>query len=410
MYKAIKIKDNVYWVGALDYTMKQFHGYNTQRGTTYNAYLILDEKITLVDTVKAPFTQEMIERISSVIDPSKIDVLISNHVEMDHSGALPEIMKLCPNATIVTVGPSGVNGLKAHYGDHYKFHAIKSNDSYSIGKRTFHFVTTPLLHWPDNMVTYESYDKILYSNDGFGQHLCTNSRYCDELEEDVVYFEAKKYYANILMCYGSEAKKAINIVNTLDIKMILPSHGVIYRKARHIKKIIDLYTKWSDVPTTDEALIAYDSMWHSTEKMANAINEVLTNMGIKTHVYDLKSTHPSDIISDVLDCKYIFVGSPTLNGQMMPTVAGFLTYLKGLSPRNRMALGFSSYGWNNKAIPNICKDLTECGFTLFEEQGVSFQYIPTDLQLLKLQEKIKTYFAYKKPICINVPEPEDIEE
>ena len=388
MYKAVKINDNVYWVGALDYSLRSFHGYNTQRGSTYNAYLILDKTITLVDTVKAPFAEQMIERIKSVIDPSKIELLISNHVEMDHSGSIPAIVKYNPKMRIATAAGSGVSGLRAHYGNDLNLEPIRTNSTLNIGERTFHFVTTPLLHWPDNMVTYEEHDKILYSNDGFGQHLCTNKRWDDEVDWSVIEFEAKKYYANILLCYGKEALKAVNVVKTLDIDMILPSHGVMYRK--HVKDIIAKYESWATQTDAEDALIVYDSMWHSTEKMADAINESLTEMGIRTHFYDLKGTHPSDIISDLIDSKYVIVGSPTLNNQILPTVAAFLCYIKGLSPKNKICYAFGSYGWNNKGLLVLNKELAECGFKSLDEKGFAVSYIPNEEKLNELKLKIKT--------------------
>ena len=196
--KAVQIKEGIYWVGALDWHVRNFHGYTTDRGATYNAYLIMDEKITLIDTVKAPFAAEMLERISDVVDPAKIDYIISNHVEMDHSGALPKLLKVCPNATIVTSSPNGIKGLTAHYGD-YSYQPVKSGDSLSIGKRTLSFVSTPMLHWPDNMVVYCPEERALFSNDAFGQHYCTSCRFDDETDLAIPLFEAKKYYANLVM-------------------------------------------------------------------------------------------------------------------------------------------------------------------------------------------------------------------
>lgn len=205
---AIQIKDGIYWVGALDWHLRNFHGYTTNRGATYNAYLIIDEKVALIDTVKAPFSRELLERIRSIIDPSRIDYIISNHVEMDHSGALPALMEACPNATVVTSAPSGVKGLTAHYGPH-NYMAVKNNDTLSLGKRSLSFVTTPMLHWPDNMVTWCPEEKILFSNDAFGQHYCTNTRFDDDSDFCETMQEAKKYYANIIMCYGKAGRRCL---------------------------------------------------------------------------------------------------------------------------------------------------------------------------------------------------------
>ncbi len=382
--KAVQIKEGIYWVGAIDWNIRNFHGYQTGRGSTYGAYLIIDEKITLIDTVKASFTDEMMDRISDIISPAAIDIIISNHVEMDHSGALPAICKRCPNAAVYTSGPNGVKGLTAHYGgDHYL--PVKSNDTLSLGKRTLSFVATPMLHWPDNMVTYCPEEKILFSNDAFGQHLATTERFDDETDIAVVIEEARKYYANIIMCYGKQAHSAWEIVKGLDIELIAPSHGVIWRK--HIAEILDAYEKWSDNQPETGAVIVYDSMWHSTEKMAVVIADAFAGNGIPARLYDLKENHHSNIVPAVLTSKYIAVGSPTLNNQMMPSVAGFLCYLKGLSPKNRETFAFGSYGWGGQSISLIEKELEACGFHLCTE-GIKINYIPTKEQLENIYEQI----------------------
>lgn len=375
--KAIKIRDDIYWVGAIDWTIRNFHGYNTGRGTTYGAYLIIDDKITLIDTVKADYSDEMLSRIRSVVPLENIDIIISNHVEMDHSGALPAIRKHCPNAAIYTSGPSGVKGLTAHYGtDSYL--PVKSGDTLSIGKRTLSFVATPMLHWPDNMVTYCPEEKILFSNDAFGQHLATSERFDDELSLSMVLDEAKRYYGNIIMCYGRQAQAAWKIVSELELEMIAPSHGVIWRK--HIQEILDAYKLWSENSPSGGAIVVYDSMWHSTEKMAKVISEAFNDCGLSTKLYDLKGNHHSNIVPDLLTCKYIAVGSPTLNGQMMPLVSSFLCYLKGLSPKERHAFAFGSYGWSGQGIDYVEHALEECGFHICMDK-VRVNYIPSQEQL-----------------------------
>ena len=383
---AIQIKDGIYWVGALDCHLRNFHGYTTNRGATYNAYLIIDEKVALIDTVKAPFSRELLERISSIIDPSRIDYIISNHVEMDHSGALPALMEACPNATVVTSAPSGVKGLTAHYGPH-NYMAVKNNDTLSLGKRSLSFVTTPMLHWPDNMVTWCPEEKILFSNDAFGQHYCTNTRFDDDSDFCETMQEAKKYYANIIMCYGKQAAGAWKIVKEMEPEMIAPSHGVIWRS--HVADILNAYEHWrSSVPEAG-ALIVFDSMWHSTETMAQTIAEAFTEKGEPVKLFDLKQTHISDIVVSLLDCKYVAVGSPTLNNNMLPTVAAFLCYMKGLSPKNRQAFSFGSYGWGGQANGQIEEELKKCGFDICLET-LKIQYIPSEEQLKELSEKIKS--------------------
>ncbi len=314
-------------------------------GITYNAYLIMDEKITLVDTTKKPFASELIERISQIVDPSKIEVLIANHVEMDHSGSIPAIMEFAPEAAIYACAPLGVNGLKAHYGDKYNYVGVKTGDTLNIGKRTLTFVQTPMVHWPDNMVTYSAYDKILFSNDAFGQHITTSKRFDSDNPYHLVMAQAKKYYANIVQPYSPQANKALQAVKELDIDIIAPSHGVIWKD--HIQDILAAYDKWTTRQVEEKCVIVFDSMWHSTETMARAIASGVTAAGVEVHLYDLKENPQSDIMTQLLDSKYVFIGSPTLNSHMMPNVAGFMTYLKGLSPdnSNRHAVAFGSYGW-----------------------------------------------------------------
>lgn len=380
-----EIKKGVYWVGAIDWNVRNFHGYTTGKGSTYGAYLIIDEKVTLIDTVKAPFAKELIDRISEIIDPSKVDYIISNHVEMDHSGALPEVMKHMPNAVIVTSAPSGLKGLKAHYGDEYKYMPVKAGETLSIGSRTLKFVPTPMLHWPDNMVTYCPEDKILYSNDAFGQHYASNRHFDDECDLSEIYQEAEKYYANILMPYGGQAKKAVEIVKGLDIDIIAPSHGVMWRA--NVKGIMAMYEKWAGEPDEKKAIVVFDSMWHSTEKIATSIAEAFSKAGISVNIYDLKETHISDIMTKVLTAKYIAVGSPTLNNNMLPTVAGFLTYLKGLTTKNKVGLAFGSYGWGGQSIGQVEEVLKGFGYEMPWEMS-RFNYIPNEESLIAMQKAI----------------------
>lgn len=382
--KAMKVKEDIYWVGALDWSERNFHGYTTRRGVTYNAYLIIDEKITLIDTVKNTFSADLLKRISDVVDPAKIDYIIANHVEMDHSGAIPLMREKCPNATIITSGPNGVKGLTAHYGDG-NYQAVKAGDQLNIGKRTLTFVTTPMLHWPDNMVAYCPEEKLLFSNDAFGQHYVTSKRFDDECSLPAALAEAKNYYGNILMCYGKQAHVAWQTVIDLKPEMIAPSHGIIWRS--HVKEILDSYRVWSENKPETGAVVVYDSMWHSTEMIAVVIAEAFISKGIPTKLFDLKVNDNSDIIPEILTSKYIAVGSSTLNSQMMPNVAAFLCYLKGLSPKNRKAIAFGSYGWGGQSIKLIEEELKLCGFELMAE-GIRVPYIPGEKQLGEIEEKI----------------------
>jgi flavorubredoxin len=361
MLRATEIKPDVYWVGGIDWTERNFHGYTTDRGSTYNAYLILDEKITLIDTCKPPFADELLERIADVIDPAKIDYVISNHVEQDHSGAIPAIMAAAPNAKIVTSDPHGLKGLKAHYGEAYEYIPVKTGDTLNIGKRTLTFAATMMVHWPDNMVTYSAFDKILFSNDAFGQHYASSKRFDDEVGLPEVLDQAKKYYANIVMPYSRHVVKALGALGGLDFDMIAPSHGIIWRS--HVADILDIYQKWSSLVPDEYAIVVYDSMWHTTEAMAQQILEAFIEAGIPARLFDLKVDHISDIMTEVLSARYIAVGSPTLNNGMMPTVASFLWYLKGLSPKDRIGIPFGSYGWGQNGPQEVAEVLEKCGFT-----------------------------------------------
>lgn len=384
MLKAIEMKKGIYWVGAVDWSMRSFHGYSTRRGSSYNAYLILDEKITLIDTVKAPFVAELLERVSSVVEPKKIDYIISNHVEPDHSGSLPIMAKCCPNAKIVTSAPNGLKGLTGRYGE-LNYQAVKTGETLSLGARTLSFVATPMLHWPDSMVTYCPEEKILFSNDAFGQHLAANRRFDDENDLHIIMEEAKKYYANILMLYGKQAQTALAALGSLPIEMILTGHGVSWRA--HIPEILDAYKKWSAGELEEKAVVVFDSMWGSTERLAKAITDAFTAKGVPVAYFDLRADHISDVITEVLTSKYLAVGSPTINNQMMPPVAAFLCYLKGFVPKGRKAFAFGSFGWGGQSVGLVEDELKAAGCEICLEK-IRVKDVPTQDDLVSIREKI----------------------
>ncbi len=381
----LEIKPGVYYVGVVDWNLRDFHGYAIKRGTTYNAYLIIDEKIALIDTVKESFSQELIDRISEIIDPSKIDYLISNHVEMDHSGSIPAIMKVATNATIVTSSPSGLKGLKAHYGDSYPYHEVKAGEAFSLGKRSITFITTPMLHWPDNMVTYCPEEKILFSNDALGQHYTSNRHFDDEVNIAQVMYEARDYYANILMPFGAQTNKVLSLIEGMDIDLIAPSHGVIWRG--YVKEILAEYHKFADETPEDTALIVYDTMWHSTEKMALSILEGFTKRGTNAVLMDLKVNSLAEIMTEALNAQYIIVGSPTVNNGMLPNVAAFLSDLKGLAPKLKKGFAFGSYGWSGQSIGLVNQALTDMGFEIILDP-IRINYLPSKQQLIELEQTI----------------------
>lgn len=386
MLNAIEISPKVWWVGGIDWNERLFHGYTTERGITYNAYLIMDEKITLIDTCKATFADELVQRISQVVDPAKIDVVITNHVEMDHSGSLPVIHKIAPNAEIYASAGAGVNELRAHFG--IEATPVKTGDTLCIGERTLSFVTTPMVHWPDNMVTYSDVDKILFSNDAFGQHFATTKRFDDENDMCEVMKQAKKYYANIVWPYGMQAGRALAAAKGLELKMIAPSHGCIWRS--HIDEIIAKYEEWTTYQTQEKAVVVFDSMWHSTESMAREICDAFIAEGISAQLIDVKSTHISDIMLYMCDAKYVAVGSPTLNSNMLPTVASFLTYMRGLSPKNeqRIGLAFGSYGWAPLGPKQVHAELENAKFQL-PVPVVAQQWVPSEENLAELQGTVR---------------------
>ncbi len=379
--KAFEIKPDIYWVGGIDWNLRDFHGYSTNRGSTYNSYLIVDEKIVLIDTVKHYMFDEMISRISDIVDPSKIDYIISNHVEMDHSGSIPKLLKIAKNAKVVT-STRGDKGLKKHYKEDWKPKVVESGDTLNIGKRTLKFVHIPMVHWPDSMVTYSPKDKILFPNDAFGQHIASSERFDGELDWGILKDEAAKYYANIVMPYSSQVQKALEALSNLDFDIIAPSHGIIWRS--YISKIVKEYEKWSSYETQNKALIIYDSMWKSTEKLAYSLYEGIEKTGINVKIRDLKTSHISDIITDVLNCKLVLLGSPTLNNSMLPTMGNFLTYLKGLRPKNRVGFVFGSYGWGGQAVGEIEKIIRGLSWEIPVE-SVNINYIPEKKDLDKLK-------------------------
>ncbi|AEG16590.1 flavodoxin/nitric oxide synthase [Desulfofundulus kuznetsovii DSM 6115] len=378
----VEIKTKIYWVGGIDWDLRYFHGYLTPRGTTYNAYLIVDEKIVLVDTVKHYLFDEMLSRIKKVVDPAKIDYLVVNHVEMDHSGSVPKIMDLAPGAKIVT-SPQGKKGLERHYKRNWDFVVVNSGDELNIGSRTLKFVHTPMVHWPDSMVTYIPEEKLLLPNDAFGQHIASIERFDDELGWDVVHEEAAKYYANIVLPYGDQVNKALEVVSQLPIDVIAPSHGVIWRS--FLPRILQVYRRWANHETGKKALIVYDTMWGSTKKIALALQDGLEDAGIPVTVRFLQTSHISEIMPDVLVSKAVLIGTPTLNNGMLPSVSAFLTYLKGLRPKNRIGFAFGSYGWGGQGAKEVKAFMQSMGWEV-PLDVVNLQYIPGEDELEAVRE------------------------
>jgi len=363
---SIKVLENIFWVGAIDWNVRQFHGftYSTHRGTTYNAYLIVDEKTALIDSVYGPFAAEMIERIRKIIDPSKIDYVVANHVETDHSGAISEILKLAPQAKVI--GTSRCKeGLQKHYFGNWDFKVVRTGDEIGLGERSLKFIEAPMLHWPDSMFTYIEKDALLLPNDAFGQHLATSKRFDDEVDEKILMEEATKYYANILWPFSRLVIRKIEEIQKLGLKirMIAPSHGIIWRS--NPTKIVEAYLSWAKGEAGRKILVVYDTMWGSTEKMAKAIVEGISSQGVETMLFRLPFSDRGDIIKELLEAaKGILIGSSTINNGVLPTMAPFLEEMQGLRPRNKMAAAFGSYGWGGGAVKTIEEKLEKAGMEI----------------------------------------------
>lgn len=375
-----QIKPDIYWVGAIDWSIRDFHGYVTPKGTSYNNYLILDDQITLLDTVKYNFAEQTIKNISMLIDPSQIKNIIINHIENDHVTSLDRIMSICPQATIY-ITQKGKKGLDRFYDtSKWNIKIVKTGDTLNIGKRTLLFIETPMLHWPDSMVTYIKEDKLLISQDAFGQHLASAVRFDDEYIEKVSMEDLEDsvvdYYANILMPFGQIIKNKIQeiVKSGIEIDMIAPDHGIIWRK--HVKKIIEMYLNMSEGKADLRVVVIYDTMWNSTEKMIIPIIEGVKYEGVDVRVIKLRATPLSFAVKEFWKARGCLIGSPTLNNTMFPSIAEFLAYLKGLRPKNRIVGAFGSYGWGGGAVRDIYEEFKKIGLETVEP-GIQVLYKPS---------------------------------
>lgn len=377
----LQIAPDIYDVGVQDWAVRDFHGYKTERGATYNSYLIMDEKITLIDTVKAPFAEELLRNISQVTPLESIEYIIINHVEPDHSGAMPALAKACPNAKFI-ITMAGKNEAIQHYGNIFNFEVVKDGATLNIGKRNLVFAMMTMLHWPDSMATYDAEDKILFSNDAFGEHYATSNRFDDEVDEAELFYEAQKYFANILWPYARLIGKALTKVGGLEIKMIAPSHGVVWRK--NIAKIVDCYAKWGQGVSDGSLVIAYDSMWGGTEKLARAIASGAQKAGVEVKVFKLSATPNSTVAAELFTASALLVGSPTLNSGMLPNMGSFLTYLKGLAPTGKKVAAFGTFGWAGGAQ----KDMEELLGKISNEvmPGFTCKWTPQENNLVSAEQ------------------------
>ncbi|MBW1802069.1 MAG: FprA family A-type flavoprotein [Deltaproteobacteria bacterium] len=374
--KPIEIADGIFWVGAIDWNIRDFHGYSTYQGTTYNAYLIMDEKITLIDTVKKEFADDLIAKVSQIVDPKKIDYVISNHTEMDHSGGLARVMHRVGEDKPLYCSKMGQKNLSKHFPQKWNYQPVEDGGQLSVGKKTLAFMETRMLHWPDSMFTYAVEDKILFSSDAFGQHYAGLERFDDQVG-DAIMPHARKYFANILLLYSPLILKLVDKVTEagLELNMVCPDHGIMWRKDPG--KIINAYVEWSQQAPKRKALVIYDTMWHSTEIMAETIVDALGREGVDAQPMHLRSWHRSDIMTEVLDAGAIILGSPTINNGLFPTMSDFLTYMKGLKPKNKIAAAFGSYGWSGEAVKLLTGELEDMKFDVIDP-GLRIQYVPDE--------------------------------
>lgn len=380
---SFKINDHVTWVGKTDWELRSFHGeeYSTHRGSSYNAYLVRDQKNALIDTVWQPYATEFIKKLKQEIDLSQINYIIANHAEIDHSGALPELMKLIPNTPIYCTA-NGIKSLKGHYHQDWNFVPVKTGDRLSLGERELVFVEARMLHWPDSMFTYLTGDNILFSNDAFGQHYASEFRYNDQVDRAELFQEAIKYYANILTPFSKLVEQKINelIGLGLPVDMICPSHGIIWRKDP--LQIVDQYLKWAKDYQEDQVTIIYDTMWNSTRKIAEAIGEGIksANPGLEIKLFNAARSDKNDAITEVFKSKALLVGSPTVNRGILSSVAGILEEIKGLGFKGKRGAAFASVGWSGESIKVINEKLVEAGFDLLND-GLKVLWNPDETAL-----------------------------
>jgi anaerobic nitric oxide reductase flavorubredoxin len=365
-----KINENITWVGKIDSELRSFHGeeLSTHRGSSYNSYLVRDKKIALIDTVWGPFKDEFVENLKKEIPLEKIDFIIANHGEADHSGALPELIRHIPHTPIYCTA-NGIKSFKGQYHQDWNFQVVKTGDKVTLGSKDLIFIEAQMLHWPDSMMCYLTGDNILFSNDAFGQHYATYLMYNDLVDQAELYQEAIKYYANILTPFSALVDKKIKEIVALNVPvdMICPSHGAIWRKDP--LQIVNQYVLWANAYAENQITIAYDTMWDGTRRMAEAIAEGITegDQAVAVKLYNVARSDKNDVITEIFKSKAILVGSSTINKGVLSAVAGILEEIKGLRFRNKKAAAFGTYGWSGEAVKIISERLKEAGFQLLND-------------------------------------------
>ena len=373
-----KITDTITWVGKTDWELKKFHGdeFTTVNGSSYNSYLIKDEKTVLIDTAWLPYDKEFVSKLKQDIDLTKIDAIIALHGEVDHSGALIELMREIPQVPIYCTA-NGVKSIKGQYHKDWNFQVVKTGDTLNLGEKTLTFIEAPMLHWPDTMFAYLDKENVLFSSDGFGQHLASEYLYADEVEQDILYKEALKYYANILAPFGIMVDKKIKEILSMNLKidMICPSHGLIWRKEP--TQIVEKYLEWANKYQEEQITIIYDTMWNDTRKMAEAIAKGIQEKDEKVTIKLMNTAKDdkTDVLTEVFKSKMILVGSPTVNNGYLHSIAGILEMIKGMKLKGKKAIAFGSYGWSGEAVKLITEELRKSGFEVVND-GIRCMWTP----------------------------------
>jgi len=363
--KPVELAKDIFWIGAVDYNKRNFHGYSrSPRGTTYNSYLVRDEKNVVFDTVDNDYAGTMFCRLAKLMPLDKVDYIVVNHTEKDHAGALCQLVERCKPEKIIT-STIGKRFMEAQFDTTgWPIEVVKTGDVINIGKRNIHFVETRMLHWPDSMVSYIPEDKLLISNDAFGQNIASSERFSDQYDRCVLEKAIKEYYYNIVLPYSPQVLKTLPIVESLDIDMIAPDHGLIHRGEKSVKFIVDMYRQMAEQKPQQRAMVIYDTMWHSTEKMAYAVCSGLEEVGVPTRLMSVKSNHHSEIMTELANCGAVIAGSPTHNNTIMPLMASTLTYMKGLRPQNRVGGAFGSFGWSGESAKVLHEMLASMGMDM----------------------------------------------
>lgn len=379
----ILIKNNIYWVGKTDWELRRFHGfeYSTHRGSTYNSYLIKEDKVALIDTVWRPFSKEFVANLEKEIDLQKIDYVIANHGEIDHSGALPELMEKIPDKPVFCT-ENGIKSLKGHYHKDWNFQPVKTGMKLSLGSKELIFIQAPMLHWPDSMFCYLTGDNVLFSNDAFGQHYATEHLFNDRVDQCELFEEAIKYYANILTPFSSFVKKKIDefVSLNLPLNIICTSHGVIWRN--NPLQIVEKYLAWADDYAEDQITLIYDTMWNGTKRMAEYIARGIQEVDDKVTVklYNGSMSDKNDMITEVFKSKGILVGSPTINKGILSVLAGLLEEIRGLGFKQKKAAAFGTYGWSGESVRMLTEGLQTAGFEVLND-GLKALWNPDEKSL-----------------------------